>query len=253
MSDEETGIGIIITLLLLFTGKKKPGMGHLPGVIDPPKPQPDPIAPIPAEPGGPEIDKWTDIYPTDGRFYQVKVGDTLLGTSAKRSITKRAVSQKAYLVAKQHGLSDAEALQYATERSGADNRLTYFHAIQCDRWNDELYGTFGYGPQAVPSQHGRAIRMLPQHQKNSARLRSLDAPVRSILLRSTNDRGKGNGFAAPGAPRGHLEFLWLPEIDGDHLWTTGQVRVFSGGPPPFVQQLGIVDASGAPDGVAWGC
>lgn len=211
-----------------------------------------PSVPEPNKPTPPGIADITDDYPTDDRYYQVVEGDTGLGDGT-HSITYRAIMQRAYLVAKEDGMDNAAALTWAKARANGANRLAYWKAIQCLPWNDRHYGTFGYGKQAWPGPNGRAIRLLPQHADNRALIGGQLAPVRSIQLRTPNDKGKGNGLAASGAPKGHLEFLFLPAIDADHLRTTGQVRTFSDGPPQWVRQLGTNDRSGAPAGIEWGC
>ncbi len=260
MDDTEIGIGLAF-LMLLFGGKKKPPeidpKIYIPAVPAPQKPDEPPKDPDPPKPDPKAIaDLIRDDWPKDGRIFKVSSGYQFLGKppGTSKPIVYRAIADKAYRVAKEHGRSNDAALAYAKQIAGVgSNRLAYFHAIQCDAWNDQLYGTFGYGPKAMPSQHGRAIRLLPQHADNVARMLQGQAPIRSILLRTPNDAGKGNGIAAGGAPKGHFEALWLPEIDGEHMWLTGQIRVFTAGPPKLIDDLGMEDASGAPKGQSWGC
>lgn len=220
-----------------------------PGTPEPPE-TPDEPAPDPKVPG-----EWIrDDWPKDGRIFQVTSGWQFLGTGAKR-VAFNAITDAAYRAAIEHGQTHAQALEFASDRGHTgSNRMAYFQAIQCDPFNDALYGTYGYGPQAMPASSGRAIRMLPQHADNRTRMLNGEQLIRSIRLRTPNDQGKGNGTAAGGAPSGHFEALWLPEIDREHLWTTGQIRVSKSGPPKVIKDLGWANRSGPlPGNIVWGC
>lgn len=220
---------------------------NIPGVVVPDPDEPPPPPKVPAD--------WIrDDYPKSGRIFQVSPGWIFLGTGQKR-IAFQAIADKAYTVAREHGQSHAEALAYASDRANVgSNRLAYFRGIQCEPFNDKLYATYGYGEQAMPAPSGRAIRLLPQHADNRARMINGQPLIRSIRLRTPNDQDKGNGTAAPGAPSGHFEALWLPEIDGEHLWLTGQVRTLGGGPPKVITDLGWDNRSGViPASLQWGC
>lgn len=244
-----------LLLLLLGGGKKSDGPTpdpdpnkplFIPGVIIDPysPPQPPPDTPDPA------IKDVVDDYPTAGKLYQIGKGDLFLGT---HGIAFKAIAQEAYKLATADGHNHDAALAYAKEVANASARSTYLQAIQCEPWNDQLYGTFGYGEQAVPAPSGRAIRLYPQHAPNLAQLQAGLPPVRSIRLRTPNDKRKGNGTAAPGAPSGHYELLWLPPIDLDHMKATGQVRTFRTGPPAFIAERAFIDKSGLDGWHEWGC
>ncbi len=221
----------------------KPGR-DLPDVDDPDEPPPPPRA----------TGELADIrvtYPEAGRVYQVVSGDTGALSAANNGIAHRAIATTMYREAMRRGLSHADALGIASS-SAQSHRTKYWLAIEGDAWNDRLYGTFGYGPQAMPNPATkRAIRLLPQNADNVARLAAKQAPIRSILLSTPNNAKQGTGKAAPGAPSGHFELLWLPAINVQAMWD-GQLVVDISGPPQWVRALGVIDRSGAPAGTKWG-
>lgn len=255
----------LILLLLFGKGSKKEDPAILnvnPFKPDPPDPgQP----PTPKGPGGfqpeapdepppadlPDVNDWTDPYPTPGRFYQVKQGDNL------SSIARKALLSAGYIAAKEIGeLDDAEAQSFAQKvASSGSRRIKYINIIQCSAWNDALYETYGFGDKAHESPNGRALRLIPQHANNRARLAAGKAPIRNIALGSPADKGKGNRIGVDPAYRQGFEFLWMPAIDLDQLWASDGDLVTPEGltwddgtpqtlPPPWAFQLAIEDVSG---------
>lgn len=243
-------------LLFLFPGKKS----DLPSVDDDddddpniprptprPRPRPRPDAPDPGdptEPTGPAIDwpKFVDDnsnanYPTDGKLYQVKAGDQFLGNSAAGGIAHRAIAQRAFIHLTANGWDNPAALEEASKLA-TEHRLKYFYQIQADAWNDNLYGTYGYGRNAMPSPStGRAIRLLPMNPPNLGLIRQGKQPGRSVLLQKPSHAKQGTGKKAPGAPGGSLEFLWLPAIDPARL-VSGDLVILDKR-PEVLDQLGI--------------
>ena len=220
----------------------------VPGVPEPQQPQ-QPQQPDQPPPDAPWPAIFRPDYPTAGRFYKVVSGDTFLG----KSIAFKVLAGVMYKAARAAGDSHEVALDKASAFANAQNRVAYTRAIEGDAWNDHNYGTFGYGPSAMPNPTTRrAIRLLPQNADNAARLAAGQRPIRSVLLSTPNNAGQGTGVKAPGAPGGHLEVLWLPDVDGAAAYATGQVVVDRSGPPAWVTSLGVDDRSGAPAGTKWG-
>lgn len=221
-------------------------------IVEPPPPviDPDPT----------DIDELVDDYPTDGKLFQVSSGYIFSGVpsaSNGKRILYNAVAQRAFLVARDElGMSEAAASTWARDVArNQENRAAMMRGIMREPWNDQLYGTFGYksGVASPDACTKRAIRLLPQNADNVDRLRSNQAPIRSIQFGSPNAAGNGNAYAAPGAPTGHLELLWINPIDVDHLKATKQVRILMTGPPEWIRELGIENRSNAPAGTVWGC
>jgi hypothetical protein len=213
---------------------------------------PDPVEP-PVEPSN--IDDFIrPDYTKDGTVFQVQQGWIFGGVGSKR-ILFQAIADKAYRVAIEHGKGHDEALAYAQSIAGnQQNRNAYFRAILCEPFNDRLYGTYGYGEVAIPGPNGRSIRLLPQHADNIARMRAGESPIRSIRLRTPQDAGKGNAFAFPGAPSGHLEAIYLPLINGAYMWATGGIAIVNDSFPKAIADLGWLNRSGQlPASIEWGC
>ena len=247
-------------------------------------PEPDP-GPTPID-----LSPWesTGEYPSPGTFLQVRLGDRLLGRFSEarkdvdiygnqlRSIAYTTLLTAGWLAATEFGgldpdepgISESEssrraeaAARFARKVADSDgNRVDYLQLIQCSPWNDALYATYGYGPQAWASPVGRALRFLPEHYNNRARISQGLKPRRNISLGTISDKGSGNAFGQDGDQRA-FEFLWLPRINLQVLWDSNGRDITTEGtewddgssgimPPPIVAQLG---AEGVPGSVAWGC
>lgn len=266
---------LLIAVVLLFAGgSKSAGGGTKPVVVPPPNPNnfpdlptvDDPVEPTPTvfipgvpepphpQPPPPPNAPWPTIYnpqyPTPGSFYTIVSGDTFLG----KGIAFKALASAMYAAAKARGDSHEQALQRAsTFANNEQHRVAYVRAIEGDATNDHLYGTYGYGPQALPNPTTkRAIRLLPQNADNAERIANGLAPIRSVKLSTPNNAKQGTGTKAPGAPGGHFETLWLPPINGDYAYDTGSLVVNTEGPPQWVRALGVDDRSSAPAGTKWG-
>lgn len=203
----------------------------------------------------PDISAITSSKPTCGMFFLNLDGTIPLGD---HGFVAQALVDEAFDAAKEAGRSTLDAQQIAAAiAADPSNRLAYWRAVQCGRWNDGLWGTWGYGPGAVPGPHGRAIRILPYHDDAYGRLALHEPPIRTIKLGSHKTRGDGKGWGAGS----HYELLWLPPLRRDALldpkrknpivveglyWPDGSSKL---DPPPWVQDLGIVDLPPA----EWGC
>jgi len=205
-------------------------------------------------------------YPTPGTLVQIRKDDILEGTAsannkskhAERSIAYTTLLSAGYIAARDAGEDDAAAKQFARlVANNASNRHDYFQLIQCSPWNDALYTTYGYGPQAMPSPVGRALRFLPQHDDNRARIIMGQAPRRATKLGAPSDQKKGNGS---GTGRS-FEYLWLPKINLEILFKSGGTTITTQGvswddgsngimPPPEILQFGV---DNVPNSVSWGC
>ena len=193
--------------------------------------------------------------PLVGRFYQVLRADSFLGGDG---LIAQALYQATLRAALDKGWSNAKASTRAQVlASDGKARLAYLNIIQCSPWNDALYGTWGYGKHALPSAHGRAIRMIAQHDRVYDRLADGQAPIRTLDRGTPKDKGKGT---ATGAGESY-ELLWLPPLRSDALLDSRRARqvvadglVWADGstkynPPPSVQALGVDNAPPGP----WGC
>lgn len=226
-----------------------------------PRPNPIPVGPGPVIPPAPiAVEELEDVYPTPGRFYQVRQGDFFNGTNPDHSIVYRALLSAGYLAAKNLGGFDDEAAS-AYARSVANNsaaRAIYRKMILCVPFNDENYSTYGYGPNAAVGPHGRGIRLVPVHADNRARLADGLPAMRLITLGKPSDEGNllhtGSGD--------DYEYLWLPALNLSKLWAGGSWddRITSDGvtwedgssqfnPPPEVHTATQL----LPAGVSWGC
>jgi len=153
--------------------------------------------------------------------------------------------------------TDKAQSRAAALAADAKARVAYLDIIQCGAWNDALYGTWGYGKSAMPSSHGRAIRLVPRHDRVYDRLIDGQAPIRTIALGVPADKGTGSATGIGDA----YELLWLPPLRVDALLDVNRSRqvvadglVWADGsskysPPPSVQALGILHAPSGP----WGC
>lgn len=218
-------------------------------------------------------------YPAPGNFYQVVQGDQMLGVEGTGSVTWRALVEAGIRAAMQFGqLSNAGGMTSpaAIWAKGIANeaalRLAYKDMILCGGWTDRVHATFGWcdadcvaqgnGPgQNSPGPHGRAVRFLPQHPDNRARLESHQQPIRNMRMLTAASEGKGNGVGAIAALRQKHELLYLPDLDLKALWEERQLRTTAkwpdGGtkalPPKWVLHLGLEDRSGSNLGVVSGC
>jgi hypothetical protein len=213
------------------------------------------------EPREPAVEELPDISaiastkPACGIFYLNFDGVIPLGD---HGFVAQALYDEAFNAAKEAGRSTLDAQQIAAAiAADPSNRLAYWRAVQCGRWNDAMWGTWGYGPGAVPGPHGRAIRILPYHDDAYGRLDLHEPPIRTIKLGSYKTRGDGKGWGSGS----NYELLWLPPLRRDALldpkrkhpivaeglyWPDGSSKM---DPPPWVQELGIVDLPPA----EWGC
>lgn len=234
---------------------KPPTTPAKPGGFKPPsepKPPPD-------EPDDPSLPEIVVTYPRGGAFYQVLEDDVFLGTDSDHSIAYRYLLSEGYLAAIESGASPDEATEFA-RRVANDNghRLSVMHAIQCGGFNDAAYGTYGYtyepgGGPSIPSAHGRAIRLVPQHAPNLDLLEAGDQASRNIRIKTLADKGKGNAFGFLPGWRS-FELLWLPAIDRAKLWASGGATLDFGvfwndglsmqNPPAWVLARGIGDPAG---------
>lgn len=247
-----------------------------PGGIKPADDDDDDVPDAPFDPDFPQIIK---PYPAPGNFYQVVTGDQMLGVEGTGSVTWRALVEAGIRAAMKHGgLSNAggmasPAAQWAkTLANEAALRMQYKDMTLCGGWTDRTNATFGWcdadcvannaGPgQNSPGPHGRAIRFLPQHPDNSARLAAHLQPIRNMRMLTAASEGKGNGFGAVAALRKKHELVWLPDLDLEALWNDRQLKTSAKWPdgsskalpPPWVQQLGLDDRSGSNLGVVSGC
>lgn len=203
----------------------------------------------------PDVSAITSSKPTCGMFFLNLDGVIPLGD---HGFVAQALVDEAFDAAKEAGRSTLDAQQIAAAiAADPSNRLAYWRAVQCGRWNDGLWGTWGYGPGAVPGPHGRAIRILPYHDDAYGRLALHEPPIRTIKLGSYKTRGDGKGWGSGS----NYELLWLPPLRRDALidpkrknpivveglyWPDGSSKL---DPPPWVQELGIVDLPPA----EWGC
>lgn len=291
------GKGVIAALLLLLFGVSTTASAKPPDDDDddlpPPPPDtpdddgprpavPEPVPrpavppPQPPQPSVPSlnIDDWIEDYPTGESFYQVRSGDMFGGTNSNRSIAYRYLLTEAFLAAKEFGnLDDNKARTWSRSVAQRGNmRLQAIDIIQCAWINDALYGTWGYGLQAKPGPHGRAIRLLPYHPDNRRMVFDGLGLSRNIELRRPADAGKdgpwNKGLGGPADPemREEFELLWMPAINRKVLWDSDGTNLTTEGmtwpdgtskgnvPPPWIMDLELGnyadDAIGFSD---WGC
>lgn len=239
----------------------------------PPPPPPKPDEPPPFNPDDFETPPGVD-YPTPGTLLQVRYGDRLAGKfhpqntgsdedgQALRSIAYMTLLTAGYMAGKEvGGMSHEEALDFASKVAhDNNNRIEYIQLIQCSPWNDALYTTYGFGPKAWESPAGRALRFLPQHYDNRARLVRGQAPRRNITLGSSADKNAGTGTGQKSGER-NFSYIWLPKINLQMLWDSDGTEITTQGiqwedgsngimPPPQVLAYGV---DNVPEAVSWGC
>lgn len=204
-------------------------------------------------------------YPRDGILHLVESGEIFLGTG-NRSIIYRALASAGYLAALEAGETEAKALEIGESvANNSSKRIQYLELIQCSPWNDALYGTWGYGNQAMAGPHGRAIRMMKYHPDNRQRIIDRLPPMRNIRLGDpswrTEEPPRKAGPEWQEAAKAY-EYLWLVKLDYKALYNDGIIAIdptpWEGAedgleskifPPPLVSSLG---ASNVPPGT-WGC
>lgn len=233
---------------------------------DPPGPPTPPRSDFPPifEPKGVDLAPWEspDNYPRPEIFHSVVSGDIFLGTDSNRSIVYRALLSGAYQAAIDGGAADNAARTFAQSiANNPSKRMDYYNLILCSPWNDAVSGTWGYGEQALPGPHGRAIRMLKFHPDNRKRLTEGLPAMRNIERGDPSWRQQQPPREAKAIWQDAavaFEYLWLPGIDLDALWSQSVIREspepWGNGdsrimPPPAVTALGF---SNVPPGV-YGC
>ena len=192
--------------------------------------------------------------PTPGYHYQVKRGDTFLGTGPN-AIVHRAL----LAAARDAGIDPVRASAIANNPRA---RMAYLDLILCSGPNDALYGTYSGGAQTHTGPHGRTITLLPIHADNRTRVGGGRSPLRNVKLGTPADRR--HGTAARGIEGGHRSFEWLllPAIDPQKLrqgvisadgitWSDGSPSMWD---HPAVSGLGIevLEPAAATFG-RWGC
>ena len=178
------------------------------------------------------------------------MGDEGLVARALFRATLEAAEAKGWSITK------AQSRAYALAADGKA-RVAYLNILQCSAWNDALYATWGYGKHAMPSAHGRAIRLVAQHDRVYDRLADGQSPIRTLDRGSPRDKGTGSATGAGDT----YELLWFPPLRSDAILDIARARqVIADGlawpdgsskynPPPSVQALGIENAPPGP----WGC
>jgi hypothetical protein len=226
--------------------------------------EPDVIqVPDEPEPGGDDPTDVDDLivdYPRPARFYQVRYGDNFMGN---QGIATRLARSALYLAATERGgLDQAAANAWAAARMSTAARRAVTDLLSCTPINDWRYGTWAFTVGvARPGPHGRAIRLLPIHFNDRARLAAGDGFSRNIRKGQPGDPPSvSQGGVEDGASS--FEFLWLPGIDLQKLWESNGQTWDVGGtwsdgssqvdPPPAIWAQGMTDYSGSGQGV-WGC
>lgn len=255
-SDAAKGGLVLLLLFLMGAGGEKPEPE--------PEPEPDPIGPDkvkPPDPGPepepepkpepdkntPEVDDITNLeWPTPGHFYVVQKGDFMFG------IVVKALKDAAFRAAKKYlGYTDDEARTFASNfASDTSRQYQYLYAIICESWNDATVTTYGYGDKTVPSPESkRAIRLLPQHEDNLARLRNGQRAIREMNYGKATDRSNGIKRSGGGS---HYETLYMPGLNLKVLAEKQQLKIGGGSwpdgsskanPPQWVLDLGVKDRS----------
>jgi len=246
-------LGLALLFMLGFGGEKPEpkgpdGFKDKPDKDKPDLPTPPPPPPPPEDKKLPRPDKWTNDYPTPGNLYVVRSGDSML------KIANKALHMAAYRAAQKYtGATVAEANAFAKEFAGnAQRQYKYVDAITCESWNDATVTTHGYGDQARKSPAtGRAIRLLPKHADNLARLGNNKPPKRLMHRGTPGDRANGVKRSGSGSS---FETLYLPGVSlkaitsqdklklGGGTWPDGSSKRH---PPKWVLELGVKDETGS--------
>lgn len=215
-----------------------------------PGPGPAPWEPPGVEPYNPQVYEHPSNYPTPGKFHQVVRGDTFGGRGSENNLAWAALYEAAYAAAVQVGeVGDDEARAFA--RSIADDarhRLEYIDLILCSPFNDFLFGTYGFGDGAREGPHGRSIRLLPLHASIRDDVFKRRPLTRNVEMKSLADKGSGSGRSVDSSLAGSFEYLWMPPINLEILWsdrriTTEGLSWYDGSSviyaPPEIMDLGF--------------
>ena len=284
--DEETGeckpIDLIPADPRVTPGDCPPGH-HWSGSPSRGKCVPDEVKPDPSD-----VDDLIKIVPQGSHFYRVKKGDVLgYGTSGTYNLTnpgkglpiavwyiRREAHDAAMAIG---GLSDEAAWAWVNNNFGGNKVIAAANAaldvILCSAFNDACYATWGYcGQPAInagrcpstmrnhPGPTGRAIRLLPYHPDNIARIRQGQVVARYIAIGSAGNAGDGRGTNKANK-KGFFEQLWIPKLDHARLWATtdgvpGHTEIEASpetwddgsplsSPPPWIMRGGeLLDFSG---------
>jgi len=240
------GIAGLAALALLATGKddeeqqNEPEVGERPQVGFAPSTEDC----LQAEPEVIDVEAWEKSEPTIGSFYQVRRGDMMLG-HGKKSITWMALKNAAFYLARESGESKKEADKYARELANNPSmRCDYAILILTSAFNDDIYGTWGFGARSFAGPHGRSIPLETCHNDNRERMFNGQAPVRQVAVCTPLEKGTGaalvTGLCRP--------FLWLPMLNlksladrevttRDVVWP-GDERISGLEPPPEFWRMG---------------
>lgn len=268
------------------TGSCEPVNPPPKGDTDPDFPTPDPPT-DPEEPGN--IDDLIKVVPVGRAFYKVKQGDVFLGKKGVSSgnyangigIAHWLLRREGFEAAKQYGsMTDAQAWAWVNTNL-PHGRLSAWNGpvratldlILCSAANDATAGTWGYkGKNHFPNDtdvnhagpHGRAIRLLPQHPDQIARLRDGQALARFVSIKAPANAGDASSTNVSGET-GKLPTLWMTELDRRLLWESKMKTVEPSpetwedgspvsSPPPWIWSRGIDDLSGTLQlPMAFGC
>lgn len=208
-------------------------------------------------------------YPSGGRFYQVRKGDTLLGTNRNTGIVYRWLLGEAYKAATEIGGLDPDAARSWATQTARNKavRTAAYNWLVCGPFNDVNFGTYGFDASiiGVPGPHGKSFRLLPIHGDVRGAIASGEAPQRNVELGTPETLGDGRAGAIWRELGRNLEYLWMPPLDLTALWESRLVRVDPQpwptdvpawqsriNPPPQVMALGQI-AGGDAWNKIWGC
>jgi hypothetical protein len=220
-----------------------------------------------------DVDDIVKPVPRGGNFWKWRQGWTLFGTKIGSpdkagSVAYTLMRWEAFESAKQYGgMDDTAAWAWVNSRKYDKKpalRVQVANVVLCCGWNDATAGTYGYcGPIAIankvcpatmenhPGPHGRAIRPLPQHTDQIARLKAGKAAARVVTIGNPGSAGDGSSHTAQGAPGGQLPTIWCPRFNREVLWTSGGLTFTTEGldaagtalPPQWVLDRGVEDYS----------
>jgi hypothetical protein len=223
-----------------------------------------------------DVDDIIDVVPRGAHFYQVKKGDIFLGTHTSTSssqghnIAWMAYRRECFEAAKEFGgLGDEGAWAWVNAIPSSMGQSGKTHdIILCGAFNDACYGTWGYcgtpGIQAGRCRasevnragpHGRAIRLLPQHPDNIARVRAGKVVARYVQLGTPANAGDARSINKSGQ-KGKFPALWIPKLNRRALWESHGSEIEAAdeawddsspvsSPPPWIMRGGeILDYSG---------